>query len=172
MRNSQNENLKEHSFDTATIALALAVIKNEVYGGKVDIGKVASIGLFHDATETITSDLPTPIKYYNEEILSAFKKIEKEASNSLVAMLPSVLKPKFKAFLTQQSEDVEEWKIIKEADRVAAHIKCIIESEFGNREFRSAEDSTLKALQSMQSPEVDYFIQNFIPAFRYTLDEM
>ncbi|MCX7921661.1 MAG: 5'-deoxynucleotidase [Clostridia bacterium] len=172
MRNTQPENIQEHSHQVAVIAHALAVIKNTVYGGQVDPNNVAVLAIFHDCNETITGDMPTPIKYYNPDIKQAYKKVEEISKNRLISMLPQELKEAYSPILFHREEDKEAWKIVKVADRIAAYIKCIEEEKAGNNEFKKAGETIYKTLMQIQTPEVKYFMENFIPSFQLTLDEL
>jgi len=171
MRNSLPENIQEHSHMVAVVAHALAVIRRDVFGKDCDPGEYAAIALFHDAPEILTGDLPTPIKYYNSSIKSAYKEVEAIAAHRLIELLPKELQPAYEELLTAD-EDKEKYALIKAADKITAYIKCVEERKAGNGEFLSAEKQTLEILLKMELPEVDYFIKNFMPAFELTLDEL
>jgi 5'-deoxynucleotidase len=168
MRNTKQENLSEHSLEVAFIAHALAVIHNRRFGGNVDANKIATAAMFHDTTEIITGDMPTPIKYYNPEIRTVYKQIESVAGERLLNMLPSDLRGDFEEFynLDEQSEI-----LIKAADKLSALIKCIEELNMGNREFSAARESTYKAVKAMNLPEAEVFLEEFIESFSLPLDE-
>ena len=168
MRNTKPENLSEHSLEVAFIAHALAVIHNRRFGGSVDANKIATMAMFHDTTEIITGDMPTPIKYYNPEIRTVYKQIEAVAGERLLNMLPSDLRGDFEEFynLDEQSE-----RFIKAADKLSALIKCIEELNMGNREFSAAKESTYKAVKAMNLPEAEVFLEEFIESFSLPLDE-
>ena len=168
MRNTRQENLSEHSLEVAMIAHALAVIRNRRLDGNIDTGAVAAAAMFHDTGEIITGDMPTPVKYYNPEIRSAYKKIEKVAETRLLEFLPEDLREDFGP-LYHPDESIK--KIIKAADKISALIKCIEERNMGNREFLTAEKSTMKALREMTLPEADIFIDEFIESYSLSLDE-
>ena len=170
MRSTNEENISEHSYMTALLAHALAVIRRDVFGGEADPDRCAAVALFHDASEIITGDLPTPVKYANPEILDAYKKIEGLASERLGALLPEELRPAYEDVLGEGEGGVRE--LVKAADKLAAHIKCVEELEAGNGEFRSAAKQTRAALDALGLPELDYFIKTFMPAFGMTLDEI
>ena len=170
MRNSQPENIQEHSHQVAVLAHALAVIRNRCFGGQVDPGAVAVAALYHDASEILTGDLPTPIKYYNPAIRDAYKQVEHIACGKLVGMLPPELQPAFAEALTPTDPEVEE--LVKAADKLSAHIKCLEELKAGNLEFRRAAEQTEQALDDFHLPELTYFREHFLPSFRLTLDEM
>ncbi len=171
MRNTQNENISEHSNDVAAIAHAIAVIKNLRFGGNVNAEKAAIIGLYHDMPEIITGDMPTPVKYHSETLHNAFLKVEDEACNSLLSMLPDDMKDFYRAYFFKQSGDEELWKIVKAADKISALIKCIEEQKAGNKEFDQAMISTMQSIKNMNMAEADAFINEFIPDFWLSLDE-
>ena len=170
MRNTVPENIQEHSHMVAVLAHALAVIRREEFGGTVDPGRVAAVALYHDAAEIFTGDLPTPVKYANSSIQTAYKAVEADAAGRLAAMLPQTLRPAFSALL--EETDPEVLALVKAADKLSAHLKCLEELKAGNREFQSAAQQTLEALKSYQLPELDYFLTHFLPAFSLTLDEL
>lgn len=168
MRNTREENLSEHSLEVALIAHALAVISNKRLNNSIDANAIAVCALFHDTSEILTGDLPTPIKYHNPEIKEAYKKIENIAENELIEMLPEDMRDVFSALY---SPDDETNRFIKAADKLSALIKCIDESNMGNKEFKSAEESTRKALESLNMKEVEIFMDEFLDSFSMTLDE-
>ena len=168
MRNTRQENLSEHSLEVAFIAHALAIIRNTRFGGKVDANLCFTAAAFHDTSEIITGDLPTPIKYYNPEIKSVYKDIESVAQNRLLAMLPEDMKAEISPLFTP-SEEIK--TLIKAADKLSALIKCIEEKNSGNREFVSAEKATLKAINDINLPEAQIFLSEFMDSFALTLDE-
>jgi 5'-deoxynucleotidase len=170
MRNSYPENVQEHSHMVSVIAHALAVIRRDVFSLPADPGMAASAALFHDASEIMTGDMPTPVKYYNADIRLAYKQIEAQASEKLLQTLPKQMRASYAQILTDTDEVTS--AIVKAADKLSAYIKCIEELKAGNNEFRSAAQQTLAKLRSMDMPEVKYFIENFIPAFELTLDEL
>ena len=172
MRNSIQENLAEHSFDTAVTAHALALIGREKLGRDIDPGKVAAAALFHDAPEIITGDLPTPVKYNNPEICSAYKSIEHAAADSLLRMLPEELRPHYRLLMTMEEQDPETYRYVKAADKISAYIKCVEELKAGNSEFRDAAAQTRAALEEYELPEVTYFLETFMPSFSLTLDQL
>jgi 5'-deoxynucleotidase len=172
MRNSLTENISEHSLEVSILAHALAVISNERLGSKLNAEKAALIGIYHDATEIITGDMPTPIKYFNPSIQGAFKEIEKVAADKLLRMLPDDLRKSYESLFFTQEEDAYLWKLVKAADKLSALIKCIEEGKAGNTEFVSAQKSITAALLDMQLKEVDIFIKEFLPAYYLTLDEL
>ena len=170
MRNSFAENVQEHSHMVAVIAHSLAVIRQEVFGIPCNADRAASVALFHDASEIYTGDMPTPIKYFNPEIMTAYKQVEELASEKLVSTLPEKLQGAYRNLLLNDDEDIE--KIVKAADKLSAYIKCIEELKSGSDEFRQAASQTMAKIKALGMPEVDYFVENFIPAFELTLDEL
>ena len=171
MRNSYTENIQEHSHQVAILAHALAVLRNAYFGGQVDTGAVAVAALYHDASEILTGDLPTPIKYHSAQIQTAYKQVEKLACDKLLATLPEELRGTYESLL--YGRDAEELHdIVKAADKLSAYIKCIEERKAGNNEFISAEKQTRAILDASPLPEVKYFLDKFIPAFELTLDEL
>ena len=168
MRNTRNENLSEHSLEVAFIAHALAVIGNKRLGKNFNADKVATAAMFHDTSEIITGDMPTPIKYYNPEIKEAYKKIEAVAENQLIDMLPEDLREDFEdIYRTDKQTEV----YVKAADKISALIKCIEEVKMGNLEFKDAERSTRKTIEALDMPEAKMFMEEFIDSFYLTLDE-
>ena len=170
MRNTDPENIQEHSHMVAVLAHALAVLQNERFGGQVDPGAVAVAALYHDASEILTGDMPTPIKYDNPDIQSAYKQVEAVAEQKLLNMLPEDLRPAYNEALTIPDPEIR--ALVKAADKLSAHIKCLEELKAGNTEFQQAARQTLDALKGYGLPEVDYFLEHFLPAFGMTLDEM
>lgn len=171
MRNSLPENIQEHSHMVAVIAHALGVIRRDVYGIPCNPDQCASVALYHDASEILTGDLPTPIKYNNQEIMAAYHEIEDLASEKLLRMLPPELQASFEPIMIGEAAR-ELHPIVKAADKLSAYIKCIEERKAGNNEFLSAEKQTRESLLQSDLPEVKYFMENFIPAFEKTLDEL
>ncbi|MBE5939117.1 MAG: 5'-deoxynucleotidase [Lachnospiraceae bacterium] len=171
MRNTINENIAEHSLDVAVIAHGLAVISNVYFDGDVDPERVAMLALFHDTTEIITGDMPTPIKYFAPEIKTAYKNVEKIAANQLLNELPEEMRPFYKDILLEEENEKKLWKFVKAADKISALIKCIEEKRMGNMDFMQAEKATLKAVRDMKMKEADYFLDNFLPAYSLTLDD-
>lgn len=171
MRNAMPENVQEHSHMVAVIAHALGVIRRDIMGIDCDPGLLAAAALYHDASEILTGDMPTPIKYHSEEIECAYHNVEKIASDKLLNMLPVELKSSYEPLL---SENVGEYnrKLLKAADRISAYVKCVEERKAGNNEFLSAERQTLSRIKGMRLPEAEYFIEHFVPAFEKNLDEL
>lgn len=170
MRNTVPENVQEHSHQTAVLAHALAVIRNEKFGGTIDPGKVAVAALYHDASEIITGDLPTPIKYCNPAIKTAYKDVEAVAEDKLISMLPEKLQPEYEKILKMPDPEVRE--LVKAADKLSAYIKCVEEVKAGNNEFRDAAAQTEAMLEASRLPEVRYFLDTFMPSFSLTLDKL
>ena len=172
MRNSSSENLSEHSLDVAMIAHALAVIGNLRLGKKLDENKAAIVALYHDTTEIITGDLPTPVKYFNADIKSAYKEVEHVAANRLLSLLPEDMQDYYRDFYYKNDEDAYIWKLVKAADKLSAYIKCIEEEKAGNTEFTNAKESTMKSLDEMNIEEVNIFKKEFLDSYKLTLDEL
>ncbi len=171
MRNTRVENIQEHSHMVAVLAHALAVIGREKYGSAVDPNEAAVAGLYHDASEILTGDLPTPVKYDNPAIKDAYKAVERVAAEKLLSMLPEELRPAFAPYVKEEL-DPALLAVVKAADKLAAHIKCLEELRAANSEFKLAARQTRAALDAMDLPELDYFIKHFLPAFELTLDEL
>lgn len=172
MRNSIPENIAEHSFDTALLAHALAVIKNKRFGGNVDAGRVVVLALYHDAPEIFTGDMPTPVKYFNPGIRSEYKQVEKASLLKLLSCLPDDLREDYEDVMVPKPEDKELLRIVKAADKLSALIKCIEEEKAGSKEFRKAAAAQEQALKGMNMPEVECFMKEFLPAFSLTVDEL
>lgn len=172
MRNSIPENISEHSLEVSILAHALATISNERLGKQLNAEKAALIGIYHDATEIITGDMPTPVKYFDTNIQVAYKAVEKAAADRLLAMLPEDLRRSYEALFFPQEDEAYLWKLVKAADKLSALIKCIEERKAGNSEFLSAEKSIREYLLGMGLKEAEIFIQEFLPAYDKTLDEL
>ena len=170
MRNTAPENVQEHSHQVAVLAHALAVIRNEKFGGRLDPGAVAVAALYHDASEILTGDMPTPIKYDNPAIRSAYKDVEAVAERKLLDMLPEELREAYAPVLTETAPETEQ--LVKAADKLSAYIKCVEELKAGNMEFREAAAQTRRALEAYGLPEVAYFLETFMDSFSLTLDEL
>ncbi len=171
MRNTISENIAEHSLDTAIIAHGLAVIGNTYFGKNVNAEHIAVLAIFHDTTEIITGDLPTPVKYFAPEIRDAYKEVEKTAMNQLLTALPDEMNGVYRAVLDMDSGDKEALRYVKAADKLSALIKCVEEKRMGNTDFEKAEQATLEAIHELQMEEAEYFIDKFLPAYSLTLDE-
>ena len=170
MRNTDPENIQEHSHMVAVLAHALAVIQNERFGGQVDPGAVAVAALYHDASEILTGDMPTPIKYDNPDIQSAYKQVEAVAEQKLLNMLPEDLRPAYNEALTIPDPEIR--ALVKAADKLSAYLKCVEELKAGNSEFKKAREQTWAALQDNPLPALRCFMEEFLPGFELTLDEL
>lgn len=170
MRNTEAENIQEHSHQVAVLAHALAVIANQRFGAQLDPGRVAVAALYHDATEIITGDMPTPIKYYNSTLRDSYKQVEAAAADRLLSMLPPELRPEFEPYLRESDPEIHAY--VKAADKLSAYLKCVEEVKAGNSEFRLAKEQTWAALMDKPLPALQYFIDQFLPSFELTLDEL
>ena len=171
MRNSFSENIQEHSHQVAVLAHALALIRREILGMEgPDPDRCAVAALYHDASEIITGDMPTPIKYYNSTIKNAYKHVEYIASNHLLDMLPPQLRPHYAPLVMEEDPQVR--LIVKAADKLSAYIKCVEEQKTGNTEFESAAVQTMDAMRAMALPELDWFISECLSAFSQNLDQL
>ena len=172
MRNTAPENVQEHSHQVAVLAHALAVIRNEKFGGQVDPGAVAVAALYHDASEILTGDMPTPVKYKNERIHTAYKALETESAVAMLGLLPPALRQPMAGYVTGRTLTEAESRLLKAADRLSALIKCIEEVQAGNREFAAALEQQKGALAAMHCPEADYFLERMLPCYSQNLDEL
>ena len=174
MHNVHTENIQEHSLQVSMIAHALAVIKNRLFGGEVNVERVAILAIYHDASEVITGDLPTPIKYFSPKIKDAYKEIEHIANERLFQMLPEELRGDFESifFSEEKEEEKEHWQLVKAADKISAYFKCIEERKVGNLEFAQAEKVLRKLVEDTNLPEVKYFMEHFNASMELTLDEL
>ena len=170
MRNTFEENIQEHSHMVAVLAHGLAVIQRDILGQPADPDRCASAALFHDASEILTGDLPTPIKYYNPAIRDAYKQVESVAAQKLLDMLPADLRPAYDEALSPSDPGIEE--LVSAADKLSAHIKCLEELKGGNSEFKKAAEQTRAALERFDLPELRCFCEEFLPSFELALDEM
>lgn len=172
MNNTRSENISEHSLQVAMLAHCLVLIHNKRFGGNLNPERAAILAVFHDTTEIITGDMPTPIKYFNADIKHAYREIEENAANQLVKMLPDDFKEEFDGIIKMNGDGDDKLRpFVKAADKLSALIKCIEELRMGNDEFRKAKDTILNSIHSMNMPEVKFFEDEFLPAFRLTLDE-
>ncbi len=171
MRNSFVENIQEHSHQVAVLAHALALIRRDILKlDGPDPDRCAVAALYHDASETLTGDMPTPIKYYNPEIKKAYKQVEAVASQRLLTMIPEALRSSYEDYVLEKDEQVT--AIVKAADRLSAHIKCLEEQKAGNKEFDTAAKQTWDSMQELAMPELDWFLCNCLPAFSLNLDQL
>lgn len=171
MPNANKENIAEHSHSVAVIAHALALIGNREFGKNYNPERAALLALYHDTTEVITGDMPTPVKYYNDEIKSVYKDIEKTAGDRLLKMLPDDYKQDYVPLFHKSDEDKQLWKLVKAADKISALVKCIEENRMGNREFDIALKSQKQKIADIDMPEVKFFSEHFLKAYYLTLDE-
>ena len=174
MRNTREENLAEHSLEVAMIAHALAVIGNTYLGKSLNEEKIALLGMYHDAAEIITGDLPTPVKYHDDHIRDNYKDLEKEAQSTLLNLLPREMWDSYRDIIYQEAapEDAYLLRLLKAADKISAYIKCVEEEQTGNRDFASAKDSTYRALMEMDIEEVGLFMELFMESYGLDLDTM
>ncbi|MFB5172040.1 5'-deoxynucleotidase [Erwinia amylovora] len=172
MRNVRTENVSEHSLQVAMVAHALALIKNVKFSGSLNAERIALMALYHDASEVLTGDLPTPVKYYNAQIAHEYKKIEKIAQNKLIEMLPDELRSAYAPLIDEHQHSEAETAIVKQADALCAYLKCLEELSAGNNEFLLAKARLEKTLAQRHSPEMDYFVEVFVPSFSLSLDEI
>lgn len=172
MHSLRKENVQEHSLEVTIVAHALGLIGNKKFGKKYDVERIALLATFHDASEVMTGDLPTPVKYFNSDIKKVYKKIEEQATEKLLSFLPKEFQEDYRDLLCEQKKDVENLKIVKAADVLCAYIKCIEEVSAGNREFNQARESIEKKLIEMNIPEVDFFIEHFLKSYSLSLDEL
>lgn len=170
MRNTETENIQEHSHQVAVLAHALALIANQRFGAQLDPGRVAVAALYHDATEIITGDMPTPVKYYNSTLRDSYKQVEAAAADRLLSMLPLELRPEFEPYLRESDPEIHAY--VKAADKLSAYLKCVEEVKAGNSEFRLAKEQTWAALMDKPLLALQYFIDQFLPSFELTLDEL
>lgn len=171
MRNTTKENIAEHSHSVAVIAHALALIGNKKFGKSYNAERAALLALYHDTTEVITGDMPTPVKYYNDDIKSVYKDIERVAGERLLAMLPDEFIEDYSPMFEKQDDDKELWVLVKAADKISALIKCIEEHRMGNQEFEKALEAQQYKIDAIELDEVKYFREKFLPAYYLTLDE-
>lgn len=172
MRNSYSENISEHSLEVAMISHALAVISNVRLGNHLSVERAALLGLYHDCTEIITGDMPTPVKYYNEEIKTAFNEVERVAAGNLLHRLPDDLRIYYDSLFFKEEEDRHLWRLVKAADKLSAFIKCIEEEKMGNQEFTSAKRTIEASIMEMELEEVMVFKEEFMDAYYKTLDDL
>ncbi|MEZ8793945.1 5'-deoxynucleotidase [Vibrio splendidus] len=172
MRSISSENISEHSLQVAFVAHALALIKNKKFDGQLNPEHIALLGMYHDTSEVLTGDLPTPVKYYNPDIAQEYKKIEAAAEQRLLSMLPEEFRDDFAPFLISGTTSKEEQSIVKQADTICAYLKCLEELSAGNHEYEQAKRRLEDTLEQRKSPEMDYFLTTFAPSFELSLDEI
>lgn len=171
MRSVREENIMEHSQCVSVLAHALVTIHNDIYGGNADVLKTVLFAIYHEVSEVLTGDLPTPIKYYNRSIQGAYKELEKSASEKIAATLPVEMQAGITPYILPDEDSVE-YRLVKAADRLAAYIKCLEEIRAGNNEFSKAKKSIEKDLKDRKMPEVDYFFEHFVPSLKLALDDL
>ena len=172
MRNSYPENISEHSLEVGILAHALALIGNKKFGKQLNVERAALLGMYHDCTEIITGDMPTPIKYYNVDTKEAYKNVEKQAAKELLSMLPEYLYEEYESIFFQKEEEEYLWRLVKAADRLSAYIKCLEEEKAGNKEFMNAKNTIFSRLMEMKLPEIEIFLKDFGESYQKTLDEL
>ena len=171
MRNTQSENIQEHSLQAAILAHALAVIARDQFGRDVDPERVMALAVFHDASEVITGDLPSPIKYHDPELSSAYGRIEEAARERLTAMLPDGMRDVYRPLLLCKDRP-QHVQLVKAADKLCSYLKCLEELKGGNEEFTHARDAIEGEIEAIDLPEVAWFMERFVPSFSLTLDEL
>lgn len=171
MRNTETENIQEHSLEVAMVAHNLAALKNEYFGGNLDINKVAVIAMYHEVSEIFTGDMPTPIKYFDPKLRSLYGEVETLAQEKMLSTLPERLQSVYKTYIVD-AETLPEWPIVKAADTLSAYMKCVNELHAGNDEFKEAHDTILAKLKALNMPEVDMFIEEYVPALSESLDKL
>lgn len=171
MRNTETENIQEHSLEVAMVAHNLAALKNEYFGGNLDINKVAVIAMYHEVSEIFTGDMPTPIKYFDPKLRSLYGEVETLAQEKMLSTLPKRLQAVYKPYIVD-AETLPEWPIVKAADTLSAYMKCVNELHAGNDEFKEAHDTILAKLKALNMPEVDMFIEEYVPALSESLDKL
>jgi 5'-deoxynucleotidase len=172
MHSTHAENIQEHSLQVALVAHALAVIRNQLFGGSVDPNRVAVLAIYHDAHEVLTGDLPTPVKYFNPDIAASYHAIEAAAQRRLLGMLPAPLQHAFEPLLDASPGEAADAELVEAADKLCAYLKCVEERAAGNPEFAHAEQTLRERIEAFELPEVDYFVNTFVPSFGLTLDEL
>lgn len=173
MRGNRNENLSEHTLETAVIVHALIALHNKRFGGQLDAGKAIQYAMYHDCSEILTGDLPTPVKYFNLDMRAAYQEVEQTANQKLLSLLPEDLQEEYAPFFCANTPEQKLYQpFVKAADKLSALIKCTEETRMGNGEFQSAYTATLAAIQKLQLPAADAFLKEFIPAYALTLDEL
>ncbi len=172
MHSTYPENVQEHSLQVALVTHMLAVIRNRLFSGEVNPERAATLALYHDVGEVLIGDLPTPVKYFNPEIKTAYQTIEQTAVQKLFSMLPEELRDDYRPFFEPAEGDRDHYELVKAADKLCAYLKCLEEVSAGNQEFSQAEQTLKEAVERIDLPEVRYFLETFVPSFRLTLDEL
>ncbi len=172
MHSTYPENVQEHSLQVALVTHMLAVIRNRLFSGEVNPERAAALALYHDVGEVLIGDLPTPVKYFNPEIKTAYQSIEQTAVHKLFSMLPEELKDDYQPFFEPADADRDHHELVKAADKLCAYLKCLEEVSAGNKEFSQAEQTLKETVERIDLPEVRYFLETFVPSFRLTLDEL
>lgn len=172
MHSTRPENIQEHSQRVAMLAHALGLLRNRLFAGGVDPDRLAVLGLYHDAAEVLTGDLPRPVKYFDPEIESAYHRIEAGSRERLLSMVPAPLRDDYAALFRPEGASPVEQALVKAADKLCAYMKCLEEVTAGNREFAEAEKALRQTIEAIDLPEVRYFVTTFVPSFRLTLDEL
>ena len=172
MHSTYPENIQEHSLQVALVTHMLAVIRNRLFSGSVHPERAATLALYHDVGEVLIGDLPTPVKYFNPEIKTAYKTIEETAVHKLFSMLPEELRDDYRPFFESDEADRDHHELVKAADKLCAYLKCLEEVSAGNQEFSQAEQALKDTVERIDLPEVRYFLETFVPSFRLTLDEL
>ena len=172
MHSTYPENIQEHSLRVAQIAHALAIIRNRLFGGDVSAERTATLALYHDTSEVLTGDLPAPVKEFNPEIQRAYHAIEAASKERLLGLIPEPLRPGYEPFFRPEAGDRAHRDLVKAADKLCAYLKCLEETGSGNPEFGQAEKALRASVESLDLPEVHYFLETFVPSFRLTLDEL
>ena len=172
MRSVTTENISEHSLQVAFVAHALALIKNKKFGGECNPERIALLSMFHDCSEVITGDLPTPIKYYNPTIAEEYKKIELATEQRLLGLLPEEFRDDYAPLIDSEKINSDEYAIVKQADSICAYLKCLEELNAGNHEFTQAKKRLRETLDARSTPEMQYFLETFAQSFTLTLDDI
>lgn len=172
MRNISDENISEHSLQVAFVAHALALIENKKFGGQYSPERVALLAMFHDCSEVLTGDLPTPVKYFNPAIAEEYKKIERIAEDKLISMLPEAFREDYRPLIDSTAIDERDYRLVKQADTICAYLKCLEELSAGNHEFQQAKRRLEKTLSERGSEATEYFMTTFAPSFELSLDEI
>ncbi len=167
MKNFEKESLNDHLLDTARIAHMLVLIKNKIYGSNLDSNRASVLAMYHDLTEIFTDDMPTPVKYGQPGMKDLYNKMDEKVADEFLLRLPKEFRDDFKSILKRQEQDADLWKVVKNADKLSAFIKCLREKDLGNKDFNNAYDEIEKTLLENKDPEVKYFMEKFLPAFGY-----